>query len=115
MSAKIFLKPTILKIMIFLSIGILFLYFASESACGISLFFAFCYKAYGFPLAYLVSGDISDSIGHIKTLPFGQYFYKSGNLLLNPAALLIDALLVYLLACFLGTLFRMRVKKFHSE
>ncbi|MBS3114061.1 hypothetical protein J4448_03090 [Candidatus Woesearchaeota archaeon] len=115
MSARNFLKPSISKILIFLFIGILFLYFANESACGISFFFAFCYKAYGFPLAHLITGDIANSMGYIKTLPFGQFFYKSGNLLFNPAALLIDISLIYLLACLLDSLFRMRIKKFHSE
>ena len=106
MGIREFLKPTLFKFLIFLIISIFYLYFANESVCGIGFMFAFCYKNYGFPFAYLISGDIDNSMGYIKTLPLGQYFYKSGNFLLNPAALLMDILLIYFLACFMDLLFK---------
>ena len=99
MNLKEFIKPSAFKILASLSIGVLYLYFAVEDVCAVSLFFAFCYKAYGFPFTYLVTGDIDRAIGHIKTLPFGSYFLKSGNHLLNLVALAMDLALIYLLAC----------------
>lgn len=106
MNIKEFFRPNIPKILIFLFAALAFLYFAKEDVCGAGFIFAFCYKAYGFPFDYIVTGNVDAAFGHIKTLPFGQYFYKSGNFLLNPAALLVDVLLVYLLACFIASLFR---------
>lgn len=106
MNAKEFFKPTILKIIIFLFIGVIYLYFAGESACGASLFFAFCYKAYGFPFLYLVTGDVDSSFIYIKTIFLGEYFKKSGNFLFNPEALILDMALIYLLACFISLPFK---------
>lgn len=99
------LKPNALKIFVFLFIGILFLYFAGDDVCGISPFFAFCYKAYGFPLAYLVTGNVDSAFGHIKTLPLGDYFIKSGNFLFNIPAFISDIILIYILACLISALF----------
>ena len=106
MNIKEFLKPGILKVLIFLLIAVLFLYFVKEDACGVSIFFAFCYNAYGFPLPYLVAGNIESALGHIKTLPLGDNFAKYGNFLFNPAALLWDLALIYLLSCFMFMLFK---------
>ncbi len=104
MNVKEFLKPTILKILIFTFIGAFYLYFARESVCAAGLFFAFCYNAYGFPLYYLVAGNIAP--GHVNTLFLGEYFTKSGNFLFNPATLFLDAILIYLLSCFMSLLFK---------
>lgn len=105
MSIKELLKPTAPKALIFLFIAVFYLYFAGESACGIGFFFAFCYKAYGFPFLYVVAGDINTASGYIKTLPLGDYFSKFGKFLFNPLALILDIFLIYLLACFISTLF----------
>ena len=106
MNFKKFLKPTVLKIFIFFFIGILFLYFAKENACGVGLFFAFCYKAYGFPFFYIATGDIDNASAYLKTLTFGGYFAKFNNFLFNVPAFLFDIVLIYLLACLISVLFR---------
>lgn len=105
MNVKEFIKPSAFKILVFLFIGVLYLYFAIEDVCAVGLFFAFCYKAYGFPFLYIVAGDVGNAFGHIKTLPFGSYFLKSGNYLLNLVALALDFVLIYLLACVMTMLF----------
>jgi len=110
MNLKEFIKPSIFKIFIFLIIAVFYLYFAKEDACGAGLFFAFCYKAYGFPFSYLVTGNIDAASGHIKTLILGEYFSKSGNFLFNTLALLLDLALIYVLACFLDMLFDRKPK-----
>ena len=99
MNLKEFIKPSAFKILASLFIGVFYLYFAVEDVCAVSLFFAFCYKAYGFPFSYIVAGDVGSAFGHIKTMPFGAYFVKSGNYLLNLVALALDFVLIYLLAC----------------
>ena len=106
MKIKELLKPNLLKILIFLFLIIFLLYFAGEKACGVGMTFAFCYKAYGFPFSYLVTGDIDVAYGHIKTIPLGQYFNKYLNLLFNPIAFIVNTILIYLLACFISMLFR---------
>ena len=93
------LKPNIPKILVFLSLGIALLYFVKEDICGVFLFFGFCYKAYGFPLLYILSGNIEVAAGQAKTVFLGKYFIKSGNLLFNPAALILDLALTYLFSC----------------
>lgn len=108
MDVKKFMKPDVSKALIFLFIAVFYLYFAMESACGVSLFFAFCYKAYGFPFLYMVAGDINTALGYIKTLPLGNYFSKFGNFLFNPFALILDLILIYLMACFMSMLFTFR-------
>ena len=106
MSIKNFIKPSLVKILLFLIITISSLYFTRENACGISPFFAFCYKAYGFPLPYLVTGSVDSAFGHIKTLPLGEFFSKSGNFLFNVPAFVSDMILIYLLACSISALFK---------
>lgn len=101
---KGFLKPNALKIIVFLFIGIFYLYFAGESACGVWSILAFCYKAYGFPFSYIATGDIEIASGYIKNLFLGENFIKSGNLLFNPMTLALDLILIYLLACFISML-----------
>ena len=104
MSLKKFIKLGIFKILVFLFIAVFYLYFARENACGVGLTFAFCYKAYGFPFSYIVTGNIDNASGYIMTLPLGDYFSKSGNFLFNPLALMLDISLIYLLACFVAML-----------
>lgn len=99
MIIKEFLKPTFLKIAVFLFMAVIFLYLAKEDVCGAGFFFAFCYKAYGFPLSYVVAGNIDTAFGHIKTLFLGKYFVKYGNLLVNPEALILNIASIYLFAC----------------
>lgn len=99
------LKPTILKILIFLFIGFFSMYFTREGACGASLFFSFCYEAYGFPFFYAVTGDINDASGYINTLFLGEYFVKSGKFLLNPMAFMLDLILLYVFSCIMAALF----------
>lgn len=111
MGAKNFLKPSILNILIFLFVGVMFLYFGGESVCGVSFFFSFCYSAYGFPFPYMATGDIGTASGYIKTLFLGDYFNKFGNFLFNPAAFLLDIALIYIMACFMAALFNARIKK----
>ena len=105
MNLKKFLKPSIFKILIFLFIAVASSYFGKENACGVSLFFAFCYNAYGFPFFYLVTGNIDSASGYIKTLPLGEFFSKLGNFLFNPPAFLLDLALIYILACLIAILF----------
>ena len=106
MNLKEFIKPTTLKILIFLIIGVLYLYFAGESVCGASFAFTFCYKAYGFPFSYIVTGNIDTASGYIKTLFLGKYFSNSGNILFNPAALILNLILIYISTCFAPMLFK---------
>ncbi len=106
MNVKEFLKPNLLKISIFLFIGIFFLYFAKERVSAAGFGFAFFYESYGFPLTYLIIGNTDSASGHIRTLFLGNYFSKYGNFLFNPLALTIDIILIYLLACFLELLFK---------
>ena len=106
MDIKKFLKPTIFKILLFMFIGIFYIYFARDEVCGAGLSFAFCYKAYGFPFSYAISGDIEPASGYIKTLFFGENFAKYGNLLINPITFIFDAILIYSLACFLSLLLK---------
>ena len=112
MNVKEFIKPGILKILIFLVIDVTSIYFTKENACGVSLFFAFCYKAYGFPFFYLVTGNIDSASGYLKTLPLGNYFSKFGNFLFNTPSFILDIILIYLAACLISFLFR-RIKIKH--
>lgn len=111
MNAKEFIKPTLLKILIFIFIGIFYLYFAKEDVCGAGFMFAFCYNAYGFPFSYMASGNIDAALGYLKTLFLGKFFIKSGNFLFNYATLFLDILLIYLLSCFISAL----VKDFKTK
>ena len=86
--------------------AIIFLYLAKENVCGAGLFFAFCYKAHGFPFLYIVTGNIDTAYGYLKTLALGSYFTKSGNFLFNIPAFILDAVLIYLLTCLISILFR---------
>ena len=100
MSIKELIKPSVFKILVFLVIAVASVYFTKENACGASLFFAFCYKAYGFPFLYIITGQIDTAAGYINTLPLGSYFSKYGNVLFNIPAFLSDIISIYLLACF---------------
>ena len=115
MNVKELLKPNALKILIFLSIGIVYLYFAVENICGVSFYFAFCYKAYGFPLSYMVIGDVNSAFGYIKTLFLGNYFTKSKNFLFNPLSLILNIISIYALTCFIAELFKNMKIKLHSK
>ena len=106
MNLKEFLKPTVLKIFLFLVFVAFFIFIARDDACGVGLFFAFCYKAYGFPFFYIATGDIDIASAYFKTLTFGGYFAKFNNFLFNVPAFLFDIVLIYLLACLISVLFR---------
>ena len=101
-----FLKPTILKIMVFLFIGIIYLYLAAESVCGAGFGFTICYKAYGFPFQYFATGDVDSSMNIIESSLLGQYFNKIGNFLFNPISLALDLTLIYLLSCLISMIFK---------
>ena len=109
MNIKI-LKPNVLKAFIFLLIMVVFLYLAVESTCGASLFFTFCYKAYGFPFYYLITGDVDAASDYANSMFLNEYFTKSQDFLLNPASLILDVALMYILACFISTLFEKKSK-----
>ena len=112
MKIKEFLKPNILNIGIFVLIGIFYLFLAGQKTCGAGYSFDFCYKTTGFPLQYILTGDINSASALIKEIPLGSYFIKSGNALLNPAAFALDVVFIYLLSCFISFLFRnMEIKK----
>lgn len=111
MKIKKLLKPNAFKISVFIFVGIFYLYFAVESICGVSFFFAFCYKAHGFPFPYMVSGDIEAASINIKTSFLGNYFTKQGTFLVNPAVFLLDLVLIYILACFIDILFNKKISK----
>lgn len=106
-----FLKPTILKIAIFLFVGIVYLYLSTESVCGAGLTFVICYKAYGFPFQYLVAGDINSAIDIIKSSPLGNYFNKFEDFLLNPLSLILDLALIYLASCTISFIFEKGFKQ----
>ena len=105
MGIKDFLKPSIVKILAFLSVGLFYLYFASESVSAAGFSFAVFYSAYGFPFQYLIIGDIDNLSGIIKDMFLGNYFTKFGNTLINPAALALDLILIYSFACLISMLF----------
>jgi len=106
MNVKVLLKPSVLKIVIFSILGIIFLYLASEKACAAGLSFSFCYKAYGFPFHYIATGDVDIAHGYLKTITLGRYFSKYGKFLFNGVALAIDIILIYLIACFVSLPFK---------
>ena len=106
MHPRNFLKPNIFSLAVFSFIAIFYLYFAAGETCGISPFFQFCYKEYGFPLSYAITGEIETASGYIKTTFLGDSFSKYGNILFNPLALILDIALIYLLSCFIAMLFR---------
>lgn len=109
MNAKKLLKPNALCISLAL-LGIS-LYFVKEEICAAGGFiFVFCYKAYGWPFAYLITGDIGNASGHIKTLFLGDYFAQYGNLLFNPAAFVLNAFLIYLSTYLISILVKLRIK-----
>ncbi|MBI4452517.1 hypothetical protein HY637_03745 [Candidatus Woesearchaeota archaeon] len=103
---KEFLKPTILKMVIFIIANAFIFYLSKESVCGVIFYFPFCYNAYGLPLSYAISGDIETAAGHIKTLPLGNYYSKAGSFLLNPSAFVFDMLFAYLAACLIAMLLK---------
>ena len=106
MNLKEFLRPTVFKMSAFLLIGSIYLYFAKEDVCAVSFYFGFCYRAYGFPFQYIVTGDIAGASSQITALPFSSYFTKYGSFLLNVPALVLDVILIYLMSCFISILFR---------
>ncbi len=105
MNAKNFLKPTFLKAIIFLFVGVLYLYFAEERVSAAGFSFAFFYAAYGFPFQYLIIGDIDKISSIVSGLFLGNYFSEYGNFLFNPIAFALGMILIYLLSCFMGVLF----------
>ena len=64
------------------------------------LVFSFCYKAYGFPFLYAVTGQVDAASGYLKTLPLGNFFSRYGNFLFNIPAFVVDVALIYIVACF---------------
>ena len=115
MNIKNFFKPTLSKLLIFVFIAVFYLFFASETTCGASLFFSFCYKAHGFPFSYFMTGDVDWLDKTPNALFLGKYFGKSGNALFNAPALAIDILLIYLLSCFLGLFINVKKLKRDSN
>jgi len=105
MDVKNFLKPTFFKTIVFLSVSVVYLYFASESVSAAGLSFALFYTAYGFPLQYLIAGDIDKISGIVREMFLGNYFGEYGNFLFNPVAFALDIVLIYLFSCFMGVLF----------
>ena len=102
---KNFLKPTFFKIFVFISVGIVYLYLAKESVSAAGFNFAFYYNAYGFPLQYFITGDTDKIQSMMKDLFLGEYFIKYGNVLLNPAALILNVILIYIFSCLMAILF----------
>ncbi|MBI2651787.1 hypothetical protein HYX01_04910 [Candidatus Woesearchaeota archaeon] len=108
---KDFLKPNKQKIVAFLFIFIAYSYFAKENVCGASFFFAFCYKAYGYPF-FMVTGDINPAFEILRSEPLANYFSKFGNFLFNPFAFIINLALVYLMGCFAAYIYnKLTLKK----
>ena len=105
MNIKNFLRLTFFKATIFLFVGTVYLYFASESVSAAGLSFAFFYTAYGFPFQYLIIGDIDEISSFADGLFLENYFSKYGNYLFNPVAFALDIILIYLFSCFVGILF----------
>ena len=113
MSIRI-LNPSISKISISLLIILLASYFSSKTACGVYFLFTFCYMTYGFPFSYIVGGDTGaeTTISQVKTLYFGEYFFKAGNLLINPLTLILNLILTYMLSCIIVALLEYANAKF---
>ena len=80
-------------------------YFFSEKICGASFLFAFCYKSYGFPFHYIITGDVDIASGYIKTTFLGAYFIKIKNILFNPLSFVIDSIVNYIISCLVSLLF----------
>ena len=111
MGIKNFLKPSIFKLTIFIFVGIFYLYFIKEGVSAAGFNFAFFYNAYGFPFQYLITGDTSNLSGITNEMFLGNYFTKYGTALINPIALVLNIMLIYLLACIMSMLFaKMKVK-----
>lgn len=115
MNVKEFLKPSGLKILILIPMVIFYFNIANESTCGASFFFTFCYKVYGFPFRYMVSGDIKSAASYVSTLFLGNYFNQYGIFLLNFLSLAFDAILLYLLVCIISMLFKNIITKLHHK
>ncbi len=115
MNLKNTLKPNIPKILLFLFLGMIFLYFVNESVCGVFLFFSFCYKTYGFPFSYILNGNTEVAYGQLKTEFLGRFFIKSGNFLLNPASLMLDLAFAYLFSCIAAEIFKYAKSKIHRK
>ncbi len=110
MNLKKFLKPTIFKILVFLFIGVFYLYFAQEDTCAASFYFSFCFNEHGFPFSYIVTGEIDNAMEPVKALFLGDYFKKYDGILFNPAAFILDLILIYLLASFITLLISKQTK-----
>ena len=109
MNVKKLFKPNALSMSLTL-LGIS-LFFVKQEVCAAGGFiFVFCYKAYGFPFSYLITGDVGNAYGHIKTLFLGNYFFQFENFLFNPFTFLLNAILIYLSACFISFLFKLKIR-----
>ena len=111
MNIKEFFKPSVLKIFIFIIIAIFYLYFAGETGCGAGFGFSLCYKAYGFPFFYAMTGDEGIVRNIAESSFLGNYFSKFGILNFNALALLVDVILIYSLACIIGSLLNVKGNK----
>ncbi|GEM_PF-6287066 len=115
MNIKEFLKPGSFKIAVFLLVAIPGFYFAAEETCAVGFSFKMCYRANGFPLPFIVTGDTaSGASDYLDTLPLGNYFSRAGNFLLNPFTMLINFFLIYLIACLADLLFK-RIKSANKK
>ncbi len=104
MRIKEFLKPSVFKVIMFLFVGVFYLYLAKEEVSAVGLYFSMNYKTYGFPFSYMVTGNIDAASDYTSTLFLGSYFSKFGKVLLNPAALMLNAISIYLLSCLISML-----------
>jgi len=112
---KEFFRLTKTKIVLMSVIGVISLYGVREVTCGASFFFTFCYKAFGFPFKYLVTGDINVDAGYLRTLALGAGFVGYGNFLFNLISFFINILSIYLAACFIGFLLDMLFLKSNTR
>ena len=108
-------RPAKLQLFITAFVILFFGFYAKESVCAASIFFAFCVNEHGFPFTGMMTG-------HIGSVPqevleerfFGQFFMRKGGVLFNPALILLNIMAYYLFVAFLFYISNIkRVKKEH--
>ncbi len=113
MKLKNFFKPTILKLIIFLMLAISTFYIFDERTCGASFFFSFCYTASGFPIFYIVRGDIAAVGSYTESLLLDKFFTNYGNFIFNWISFAIDMAAIYVISCSLCILLAKILDRFN--
>lgn len=108
--SKFLAKPSRLQLVVSVFFIAFFAFYVKEGVCAISssLLFAYCVNEHGFPFTSIIRGDISSIPKEMLTdKPLGGFFFQKGKTLINPAGILLNALVYYTfiaLLFFLGNL-----------